>query len=278
MFYTSKDGRRNAFPGVVEPERLRFELWSQGYYYYWGSPSSSFPSVFEQLTGSTYFEMFGSVVLTGSSSRRAGTLNGTLETRRGAAPIRTDRLVHIERPSLRVDAMSARLRTWSLLLVAGALLAGFWWRERPSRPLNVVIITLDTTRADRLPAYGFMGTSMPALERLAREGVVFDQATSVAPLTLAGAHEPVHRAVPTGTRRPRQYGRSVGRPPHDARRDPARQRLQTGAFVGSIVLGPERGLAPWVRPLRGVGVRPARLTCRGPAGCSGRRALPPAAS
>ena len=61
-----------------------------------------------------------------------------------------------------------------------------WWA--PARlhppPMGVVIITLDTTRADRLSSYGYMNVSLPTLERLAREGVVFDQATSVAPLTL----------------------------------------------------------------------------------------------
>ena len=140
--------------------------------------------------------------------------------------------------------MSARLRTWSLLLVAGALLAGFWWHERPSRPLNVVIITLDTTRADRLPAYGFMGTSMPALDRLAREGVVFDQATSVAPLTL-----PAHTSLFTGLFPPGHGVRDNADEALAARHTTLAEVLhdrgfQTGAFVGSIVLGPERGLAP----------------------------------
>ena len=49
-------------------------------------------------------------------------------------------------------------------------------------PIGVVVITLDTTRADRLTAYGFQDAEMPHLDRLAREGVVFDQATSVGPL------------------------------------------------------------------------------------------------
>ena len=49
---------------------------------------------------------------------------------------------------------------------------------------NVIIITLDTTRADRLPAYGYQQVETPALDRLAREAVVFEQATSSVPLTL----------------------------------------------------------------------------------------------
>ena len=174
--------------------------------------------------------------------------------------------------------MSGRLRSWSLLLVAGALLAGFWWRAtlRSSRHLNVVIITLDTTRADRLPVYGFMGTSMPALDRLAREGVVFDQATSVAPLTL-----PAHTSLFTGLF-----------PPRHAVRDNADEALATGhttlaevlrpgasapaAFVGSIVLGPERGLAHGFDRYSGVGsARPGlsivKAPDRSPAGIRGRQ-------
>ena len=60
-------------------------------------------------------------------------------------------------------------------------------------PIGVVVITLDTTRADRLPAYGFVGAEMPHLDRLAREGVVFEQAASAGPLTLP-AHVSLLRA------------------------------------------------------------------------------------
>src|SRR5574339_241765 len=80
------------------------------------------------------------------------------------------------------------------LALIGLLL---WWRS-PLQPANVLLITLDTTRADRLTPYGFMDARMPALERLAREGVVFDQATTVAPLTL-----PAHCSLFTGLLPPR---------------------------------------------------------------------------
>jgi arylsulfatase A-like enzyme len=118
---------------------------------------------------------------------------------------------------------------------------GFLVHERQA-PASVVIITLDTTRADRLSPYGFMNVSLPALERLAREGVVFDQAMSVGPLTL-----PAHTSLLTGLL-----------PPHHGVRDNAdsplagshttlaevlrRSGFRTGAFVGSVVLDPDRGL------------------------------------
>ena len=63
----------------------------------------------------------------------------------------------------------------------------------PSRAHALVIVTLDTTRADRLPVYGAGGLSTPAIDRLAHEGVVFEQAMSVAPLTL-----PAHASLFTG--------------------------------------------------------------------------------
>jgi choline-sulfatase len=111
------------------------------------------------------------------------------------------------------------------------------------RPSNVLIVTLDTTRADRLPAYGYQSASMAALDRLAREGVVFDRATTVAPLTLTA-----HTSLFTGLY-PTRHG---VRDNADAPLDPAHPTLadvlkghgfRTAAFVGSSVLDARRGLS-----------------------------------
>ena len=51
------------------------------------------------------------------------------------------------------------------------------------RPRNLLVITLDTMRADRLPAYGFRGVNTPALDRIAAEGVVFEETYAAAPLS-----------------------------------------------------------------------------------------------
>jgi hypothetical protein len=53
-----------------------------------------------------------------------------------------------------------------------------------SGDLSLLVITLDTTRADRIGIYGYPEIDTPNLDRLGREGVVFEQAESVAPLTL----------------------------------------------------------------------------------------------
>ena len=48
------------------------------------------------------------------------------------------------------------------------------------RPQNVLLITLDTLRADRVGAYGYAPARTPNLDSLARTGVRFDDATAPA--------------------------------------------------------------------------------------------------
>lgn len=132
-----------------------------------------------------------------------------------------------------------------IVMVLTAGVGAFWWRSlrEPAGPIGVVIITLDTTRADRLSVYGFMDAAMPHLDRLAREGVVFDQATSVAPLTL-----PAHASLFTGLFPPAHGVRDNADGPlstsHTTLAETLRARgFKTGAFVGSVVLDADRGLA-----------------------------------
>jgi arylsulfatase A-like enzyme/tetratricopeptide (TPR) repeat protein len=57
----------------------------------------------------------------------------------------------------------------------------------------VVLVSIDTLRADRLPAYGYAKGATPRLDALAREGVVFETVVSPCPLTL-----PAHASMLTG--------------------------------------------------------------------------------
>ncbi len=59
--------------------------------------------------------------------------------------------------------------------------------------MSVLLVTLDTTRADRLGCYGFANAATPNLDALAAEGVLFEQAYTVAPITL-----PSHVSILTG--------------------------------------------------------------------------------
>src|SRR5919109_1064993 len=94
-------------------------------------------------------------------------------------------------------------RHWIAIASAGApLVLLLWWMEWipgvPARinprPLNVIVITADTLRADKLGAYGNTRIATPNIDRLASEGVLFEQATTVVPLTL-----PAHASIFTGT-------------------------------------------------------------------------------
>jgi arylsulfatase A-like enzyme len=151
----------------------------------------------------------------------------------------------------------ANARILGASLVVLVLLGGLWWRAAriKSRPIGVVIVTLDTTRADRLSVYGFMDVKMPALDRLAREGVVFEQAMSVAPLTL-----PAHCSLFTGLFPPahgvRDNSDQALAPERTTLAEVLRARgFRTGAFVGSIVLDPDRGLGQGFEQYGGVGNR-----------------------
>ena len=68
----------------------------------------------------------------------------------------------------------------------------------PRASLNLVLVTIDTVRADRLPAYGYTGIATPALDTIAREGVRFANAATTVPFTL-----PAHSSILTGAYPPR---------------------------------------------------------------------------
>ena len=65
---------------------------------------------------------------------------------------------------------------------------------KKSRGFNVVLVTVDTLRADRIGCYGFDGVNTPAMDTFASRGVQFDNCTAVTPLTL-----PSHTSILTGT-------------------------------------------------------------------------------
>jgi len=99
-------------------------------------------------------------------------------------------------PVPKVAATAPRKTLW-IAALAAAIAASIWFgvsiARRDSRP-NVLIITVDTLRADHLGSYGYAGAQTPALDALAARGLRFEQATTVAPLTL-----PAHSSLMTGT-------------------------------------------------------------------------------
>lgn len=108
---------------------------------------------------------------------------------------------------------------------------------------SLVLVTLDTTRADRLGCYGATRASTPHLDALARRGVRFDAALSPAPLTL-----PAHASLFSG-RVPRRHGArdnvgfTVGADVPLLAETLRRGGYDTRAFVSSYVLERGTGLA-----------------------------------
>ena len=80
---------------------------------------------------------------------------------------------------------------WVALVLGLAACAKSDASETP-RP-NLLLITLDTTRADHLGCYGYAAAKTPVLDALAARGVVFEQAYTPAPMTL-----PAHTTLMTG--------------------------------------------------------------------------------
>ena len=80
-----------------------------------------------------------------------------------------------------------------LLLLAGGGLFLVLRHGHGGRPWNVLVITLDTTRADHIGAYGCRAAQTPNLDRLAGEGILFLNCYAHVPLTL-----PSHSALFTG--------------------------------------------------------------------------------
>ncbi len=138
-----------------------------------------------------------------------------------------------------------------LLLVGGTLAWIRPWapdssRARPTaagtRPANVLLITLDTVRADRLGAYGHRAARTPNLDALARAGVRFDDATTVAPIT-----GPAHAAILTGLQ-PARFGIRDNAVPLPAEAVTlsevlSAQGFATGGFIGAFILDRPYGFA-----------------------------------
>ncbi len=140
------------------------------------------------------------------------------------------------------------------LAAAGVILAGaaaFLWlrpagsgfgRLTKGRDFNVILVTLDTVRADALGCYGRRDVETPVLDGFAARGVRFDRCYAQAPLTLAS-----HTTLMTGTQplfhRVRDNGAFVVPPKMVTLAELFRDKgYATGAFVGAYVLDSQWGL------------------------------------
>ena len=154
-------------------------------------------------------------------------------------------------PAAPPPARRPNLRPWFALFVLGlaAALVIMWLRREPSRPAfvtaadqNILLITIDTLRADALGSYGGRAAT-PNLDRLAAGGVRFTFAHAHAVVTL-----PSHTSILTG-RHPFEHGvrDNAGFRLSDGQvtlAELARAKgFATGAFVGAFPLDRQFGLA-----------------------------------
>jgi len=113
----------------------------------------------------------------------------------------------------------------------------------PYRDASVVLISIDTLRADRLPAYGYRAGATPALDRLAAEGVVFEDVYSPCPQTL-----PAHASLLSGLLPPRHgvrdnIGFTLPPGPRTLAERFKAAGFVTGAAVSAYVLRAQTGIA-----------------------------------
>src|SRR5689334_25445014 len=94
-----------------------------------------------------------------------------------------------------------------LLVVAACGHSDLHTATRAPAVRNVLVITIDTLRADRVGAYGYASARTPALDALARTGARFDRAFATAPITLTS-----HASLLTGRYPPGHGARHNGVP------------------------------------------------------------------
>ena len=127
------------------------------------------------------------------------------------------------------------------LLILLALTLSCTRKEPPSRP-NVLLITLDTLRADHVGAYGSRSGATPSIDALAAGGVRFEHAVSAVPLTL-----PSHATILSGVLPPHHGLRNNGEGAFPADRATlatlfSANGYRTAAFTAAFVLDHKFGL------------------------------------
>ena len=125
-------------------------------------------------------------------------------------------------------------RGWIFLVILSGCLRSF------AAPRNIILITLDTTRADRMGFLGSKSGLTPNLDKFASQSAVFTNAFSQVPLTTAS-----HATILTGTypqyHKVNDAGVALGKDLPYASAILRLRGYQTAAFVGSVILDPKAG-------------------------------------
>ena len=129
----------------------------------------------------------------------------------------------------------------AITLALALLLAAGGCSRQPEKPKNLLLITIDTLRADRLGCYGAAAASTPNIDRLAREGTLFTDAFCSIPITL-----PSHCSILTGlyprTHKVLSHGYTLGEEQVTLAELLKENGYKTAAFVSSHVLDDKYGV------------------------------------
>lgn len=94
--------------------------------------------------------------------------------------------------------MKAKIHIWQILLLLAIVGAACWYfvagRLPQSKIRNVVLISIDTCRADYLSCYGYERKTTPNIDAIAAKSILFETVVSPVPMTL-----PAHSSLMTGT-------------------------------------------------------------------------------
>ncbi len=153
--------------------------------------------------------------------------------------------------------MNLPISPWFRLLLAGSLASSLLLgsgcaspesssqahRTAAKKPRHLLLVTIDTLRADHLGCYGYRPAQTPNLDSIAARGLRFTQATTVMPLTL-----PAHSSLLTGTY-PAFHGVRdnggfyLGEEQLTLAEILKAEGYRTGGFVGAFVLDSRWGIA-----------------------------------
>ena len=132
---------------------------------------------------------------------------------------------------------------WAAVAAFGVLAAAGWWAWLHTRkaPLNVILISIDTLRADHLGCYGYERPTSPTLDALATNAVQFASVTAPSPWTL-----PSHATLLTGlyphNHGVKNYGTRLDEKTPTIASVLAAKGYLTKAIVNHHFLGPNFGL------------------------------------
>lgn len=138
-----------------------------------------------------------------------------------------------------------RLFFFGSIAAAVALLVYFNFRSTIStnRIDRVILISIDTCRADHLGCYGYWRNTTPNIDTLAAEGIVFDNAFTSVPLTLASHSSMLTGTIPLYHRVRENVNYRLSEPNITIAEVLQKNGFETGAFVGAFVLDSQFGLA-----------------------------------